>query len=142
LTYANHRSTNAYTAIARKYCTPQLGCGSTTLQPAVGPQYSEGVGYIEHQGPELESTIYRAPAQRCARAHTRHRVRITTMRGWGAVRSFDPGSVTRGTVCLTSVCIQADLKAVVYSQATGSLRPRPSPRETFEEAFKSFGTCG
>jgi hypothetical protein len=64
------------------------------------------------------------------------------MRGWGAVRSFDPGSVTRGTVCLTSVCIQADLKAVVYSQATGSLRPRPSPRETFEEAFKSFGTCG
>jgi hypothetical protein len=25
------------------------------------------------------------------------------------VRSFDPGSITRGTACLTSVCIQADL---------------------------------
>jgi hypothetical protein len=35
LTHANHRSTNAYTAIARKYCTLQQGCGSTTLQPAV-----------------------------------------------------------------------------------------------------------
>jgi hypothetical protein len=34
-TYANHRSTSAYTAIARKNCTLQQGCGSTTLQPAV-----------------------------------------------------------------------------------------------------------
>jgi hypothetical protein len=37
--------------------------------------------------------------------------------GGGVVRSFDPGSVTRGTACLTSVCIQADLKAVEYGQA-------------------------
>jgi hypothetical protein len=40
------------------------------------------------------------------------------MRGLGGVvRGFDPGSVTRGTACLTSVCVQGDLKAVVYSQA-------------------------
>ncbi len=39
------------------------------------------------------------------------------MRGWGVVRSYDPGSVTRGTACLTSVCIQGDLKAVIYGQA-------------------------
>ena len=25
--------------------------------------------------------------------------------GGGVVRSFDPGSVTRGTACLTSVCV-------------------------------------
>jgi hypothetical protein len=37
--------------------------------------------------------------------------------GVGVVRSFDPGSVTRGTTCLTSVCVQGDLKAVEYGQA-------------------------
>src|SRR5918992_2146925 len=35
----------------------------------------------------------------------------------GVVRSFDPGSVTRGTACLTSVCIQGDLKAFICGQA-------------------------
>jgi hypothetical protein len=29
----------------------------------------------------------------------------TDYAGRGVVRSFDPGSVTRGTTCLTSVCI-------------------------------------
>jgi hypothetical protein len=37
--------------------------------------------------------------------------------GGGVVRSFDPGSVTRGTACLTSVCVQGDLKAVINGQA-------------------------
>jgi hypothetical protein len=37
--------------------------------------------------------------------------------GVGVVRSFDPGSVTRGSACLTSVCVQGDLKAFVYGQA-------------------------
>jgi hypothetical protein len=31
--------------------------------------------------------------------------------GVGVVRSYDPGSVTRGTACLTSVCVQGDLYA-------------------------------
>jgi hypothetical protein len=39
------------------------------------------------------------------------------MRGWGVVRSFDPGSVTRGRACLASVCVQGDLKAVIHTQA-------------------------
>jgi hypothetical protein len=37
--------------------------------------------------------------------------------GVGVVRSFDSGSITRGTACLTSLCIQGDLKAVIYGQA-------------------------
>ena len=37
--------------------------------------------------------------------------------GGGVVRSFDPGSVTRGRACLTSVCVQDDLKAVENGQA-------------------------
>jgi hypothetical protein len=37
--------------------------------------------------------------------------------GGGVVRRFDPGSVTRGTACLTSVCIQGDMKAVIFGQA-------------------------
>jgi hypothetical protein len=41
----------------------------------------------------------------------------TDYTGGGVVRSFDPGSVTRGTACLTSVCTQGDLKAVTYGQA-------------------------
>jgi hypothetical protein len=39
------------------------------------------------------------------------------MRGRGVVRSFDPGSVARGPACLTSVCVQGDLKTVIYAQA-------------------------
>jgi hypothetical protein len=38
------------------------------------------------------------------------------MRGRGVVRSFDPGSVTRGPACLTSVCVQGDMKAFIYGQ--------------------------
>jgi hypothetical protein len=37
--------------------------------------------------------------------------------GGGVVRSFSPGSVTRGTPCLTSVCLQGDLKALICGQA-------------------------
>ena len=43
------------------------------------------------------------------------------MRGQGVVRSFDPGSVTRGTACLTWVCVQGDLKAVIDGQARRDL---------------------
>jgi hypothetical protein len=35
----------------------------------------------------------------------------------GVVSSFDPGSVTRGKACLTSVCTQGDLKAAIHGQA-------------------------
>ena len=37
--------------------------------------------------------------------------------GGGVVRSFDPGSVTRGRACLTSVCVEGDIKALIYGQA-------------------------
>ena len=37
--------------------------------------------------------------------------------GVGVGRSFDPASVTRGTACLTSVCVQGVLKGVTYGQA-------------------------
>jgi hypothetical protein len=37
--------------------------------------------------------------------------------GVGVVRSFDPGSITRGTACLTSVCLQGDIKALIYGEA-------------------------
>jgi hypothetical protein len=40
----------------------------------------------------------------------------TDYAGAGVVRSFDPRSGTRGPACLTSVCIQAVLKAAIYSQ--------------------------
>jgi hypothetical protein len=57
--------------------------------------------------------------------------------GGGVVRSFDPGSVTRGTVCLTSVCVQGDLEAFIYGQVrAGSSRPRSSPTEAFEQALR------
>ena len=48
--------------------------------------------------------------------------------GGGVVRRFDPGSVTRGTACLTSVCIQGDLKAFIYGQA----------RRAFETTFFGY----
>jgi hypothetical protein len=38
--------------------------------------------------------------------------------GRGGIRSYDPRSTTRGTACLTSVCVQGDLKAVIYGQAS------------------------
>ena len=41
----------------------------------------------------------------------------TDYTGGGVVRSFDPGSVTRSTACLTSVCVQGDLKALICGQA-------------------------
>jgi hypothetical protein len=37
--------------------------------------------------------------------------------GVGVVRSYDPRSTMRGTACLTSVCLQGDLKAAIYGQA-------------------------
>jgi hypothetical protein len=40
-------------------------------------------------------------------------------RGWSGV--WAPGSVTRGTACLTSVCVEGDLKAVEYGQARRGL---------------------
>jgi hypothetical protein len=40
----------------------------------------------------------------------------TDTRG-GVVRCFDPGSVTRGTACLTYVCVQGYLKVVICGQA-------------------------
>ena len=42
---------------------------------------------------------------------------IDTDTGVGVVRSFDPGSVTRGSAWLTRMCVQGDLKAVTYGQA-------------------------
>jgi hypothetical protein len=42
---------------------------------------------------------------------------IDTDTGPGVVRRYDPRSVTRGTACLTSVCLQGDMKAVIYGQA-------------------------
>jgi hypothetical protein len=37
--------------------------------------------------------------------------------GAGGSRSYNPGSTTRGTACLTSMCVQGGLKAVIYAQA-------------------------
>jgi hypothetical protein len=48
--------------------------------------------------------------------------------GGGVVRSFDPGSVTRGTACLTQMCIQGDLKAVRHIQ----------PRRVLETTFFAY----
>jgi hypothetical protein len=39
------------------------------------------------------------------------------MQGRGVVRCYDPRSTTRGPACLTSLCVQGDLKAVTYGQA-------------------------
>jgi hypothetical protein len=41
----------------------------------------------------------------------------TDYTGGGVVRSFDPWSVTRGTACLTSVCVQADLSRCLSRKA-------------------------
>ena len=38
------------------------------------------------------------------------------MRGRG-IRSYDPRSTMRGTACLTSVCVQRDLKVVIDGEA-------------------------
>jgi hypothetical protein len=37
--------------------------------------------------------------------------------GGGVVRRFDLGSVTRGTACLTWMCVQGEMKAFIYGQA-------------------------
>jgi hypothetical protein len=37
--------------------------------------------------------------------------------GVGVVRCLQGWSIMRGTVCLTSVCIQGDLKAFIHAQA-------------------------
>jgi hypothetical protein len=58
--------------------------------------------------------------------------------GAGVVRSFDPGSVTRGTACLTQVCVQAVLKAILYRvRPAASSRPRSSASVTFVEVLMS-----
>jgi hypothetical protein len=44
-------------------------------------------------------------------AYASSRQDTDTDTGGGVVRSFDPGSVTRGTACLTRMCIRAGLKA-------------------------------
>ena|SRR5215203_5068276 len=42
--------------------------------------------------------------------------------GAGVVRSFDPGSVTRGTACLASVCVQAVLKDATWGWAPQAVK--------------------
>jgi hypothetical protein len=71
------------------------------------------------------------------------RFRIRTLMGRGrVVRRYDPRSTTRGTACLAWMCVQGDLKAVIYGQARWPSRPRSSATETFEEALKSYGYLG
>jgi hypothetical protein len=41
--------------------------------------------------------------------------------GVGGSQEFRPRSTMRGTACLTSVCLQGDLKAAIYGQAHGVL---------------------
>ena len=62
--------------------------------------------------PRGSSTYIMYQSLRVSQSEHRHRYEEA-----GVVRSFDPGSVTRGTACLTSVCVQGDLKAVSYGQA-------------------------
>jgi hypothetical protein len=62
---------------------------------------------------------------RCAM--TRKRPRADTGGGCRG-RSYDPRSTTRGPACLTSVCIQGDLKAIIYGQA----------RRAFEDPFVGY----
>jgi hypothetical protein len=64
------------------------------------------------------------------------------MRGRGVVRRFDPGSVTRGTACLTSVCLQAVLKAAIYGQGRRSSRSRSSATKALKAALRSYGYRG
>jgi hypothetical protein len=46
---------------------------------------------------------------------------IDTDTGVGVVRSYDPRSTTRGTACLTWVCLQGDIKASIHGQARSVL---------------------
>jgi hypothetical protein len=62
--------------------------------------------------------------------------------GGGVVRCFDPGSVTRGRTCLTSVCVQADLNVVLPVRSSGPSRVCPSTTKTFEAALRSCGYLG
>jgi hypothetical protein len=62
--------------------------------------------------------------------------------GVGVVRCFDSGSVTRGTVCLTSVCVQGDLKAAIYGQASRVVETTFFGWRGVLGALKSRGTCG
>jgi hypothetical protein len=67
----------------------------------------------------------------------------TDTRGRGSQEFQPPVHDERYSLPDIGVCVQGDLKAVIYGQArAGSSRPRSSPRETFEEALKSCGTCG
>jgi hypothetical protein len=46
---------------------------------------------------------------------------IDTDTGPGVVRRYDPRSTTRGTACLTWVCLQGDIKASIHGQARSVL---------------------
>jgi hypothetical protein len=67
-------------------------------------------------GSSRSITIYGEPAHKVALGRIRVIASGYPLYGGGVVRSFDPGSVTRGTACLTSVCPQGDLMAVEYGQ--------------------------
>ena len=79
--------------------TPTDSAASNTEDPDLGPLY------IRHRQNDVLGRI---------------RVIASGYRlcgGGGVVRSFDPGSVTGATACLTSVCVQGDLKAAIYGEA-------------------------
>jgi hypothetical protein len=69
------------------------GPGTPTESAASNTQGQKADHYMLYGRTEMRSGAYASS------------VRIPTMRGPGVVRSFDPGSITRGTVCLTSVCV-------------------------------------
>jgi hypothetical protein len=60
----------------------------------------------------------------------------------GVVRSFDPGSVRRAPVGLSSVCIQAICRARPGSAALWPSRGCSSATTTFKTALKDSGTYG
>jgi hypothetical protein len=72
-------------------------------------------------------------------ASLRHCARILTIRGRGVVRSFDPGSVTRGTSILTSMCIEADLSPRLVCWALWPSTVRSSATTTSKAALSSYG---
>jgi hypothetical protein len=62
--------------------------------------------------------MLRVRIKMCTGAYASSRQDTHYTGGGGVVRSSAPGSITRDTACLTSVCIQGDLKAVLYAQAS------------------------
>jgi hypothetical protein len=74
------------------------------MRPLLTPKAQNSNHYISRTGSKMRSGQYAASP---GRSDARGRV----------VRRFNPGSITRGSACLTSVCVQGDLKAVIYGQA-------------------------